>query len=133
MDTGSRAKQDARAESRIQSCPWSDDGARDIFTTGTALASGSKEVTNKLLSSAEVTGCIEQVISVDHVRLWKPRKEIYLHCAPRCGVESAAMTLIASHGWDIHGAKNAGLATAFLRRLGKLFAEVIKKCTTSQQ
>jgi 2-haloacid dehalogenase len=92
-----------------------------------ALTNGSQEVTNKLLSRAGVKGFIEQVISVDEVQLWKPRKEVYLHCAQRCGVEPAAMTLIACHGWDIHGAHKAGMGTAFLGRGGKRFPEIMSK------
>jgi len=90
-----------------------------------ALTNGSQEVTSKLLARAGVDGLIEHVISVDEVRLWKPRKEVYLHCAQRCGVEPSAMTLVACHGWDIHGAKHAGLGTAFLRRHGKAFSAVM--------
>jgi 2-haloacid dehalogenase len=90
-----------------------------------ALTNGSQEVTSKLLARAGVDGLIEHVISVDEVRLWKPRKEVYLHCAQRCGVEPSAMTLVACHGWDIHGAKNAGLGTAFLRRPGQTLSTIM--------
>ncbi|MBL4834228.1 MAG: haloacid dehalogenase type II [Pseudomonas sp.] len=90
-----------------------------------ALTNGSQEVTSKLLACAGVDELIELVISVDEVRLWKPRQEVYLHCAQRCGVEPSAMTLVACHGWDIHGAKNAGLGTAFLRRHGKTLSTIM--------
>lgn len=90
-----------------------------------ALTNGSEEVTRKLLARAGVEGLIEHVISVDEVRLWKPRKEVYLHCARRCAVELSAMTLVACHGWDVHGAKNAGLGTAFLRRPGNTLPTVM--------
>ncbi|MGK0419092.1 MAG: 2-haloacid dehalogenase [Halopseudomonas sp.] len=91
-----------------------------------ALTNGSQEVTSKLLARAGVDGLIEKVISVDEVRLWKPRKEVYLHCSQRCDVEPSTMMLVACHGWDIHGAKNAGLGTAFLRRLGKTFPTIME-------
>lgn len=92
-----------------------------------ALTNGSAEVTHKLLDRANVSHLIEQVISVDEVRLWKPRKEVYLHCAQRCGVEPSAMMLIAAHAWDVHGASKAGLRTGFLRRQGQAFAQVMQK------
>lgn len=90
-----------------------------------ALTNGSEEVTKKLLARAKVGHFIERVISVDQVRLWKPRKEVYLHCAQRCGVEPGEMMLVAAHGWDIHGAENAGLRTAFLHRGGQLFPQTM--------
>lgn len=39
------------------------------------LTNGSEEVTRKLLDRAGVSEFVEQVISVDEVRLWKPRKK----------------------------------------------------------
>ncbi|MFO7704666.1 MAG: haloacid dehalogenase type II [Halopseudomonas sp.] len=92
-----------------------------------ALTNGSAEVTKKLLERAKVSHFIEHVISVDEVQLWKPRKEVYLHCAQRCGVEPSAMMLIAAHSWDVHGANKAGLRTAFLRRQGQSFAQVMQQ------
>jgi len=90
-----------------------------------ALTNGSEEVTKKLLARAKVSDFIEHVISVDKVRLWKPCKEVYLHCAKRCDVEPAAMMLIAAHGRDTHGANNAGLRTAVLHRHDQLYPEVM--------
>ncbi len=56
---------------------------------------------------------------MDEVELWKPRKEVYSHCARRCGVPAAAVTLVAAHAWDVHGAKRAGLRAAWIRRQEK--------------
>lgn len=92
-----------------------------------ALTNGSAQVTRELLDRAKVSHFIEHVVSVDEVRLWKPRKEVYLHCAQRCGVEPGAMLLVAAHAWDVHGANKAGLRTAFLRRQGQAFAQVMQK------
>ncbi|ANF23821.1 haloacid dehalogenase type II [Stutzerimonas stutzeri] len=91
------------------------------------LTNGSEEVTRKLLDRAGVSEFVEQVISVDEVRLWKPRKEVYAHCAQRCGVERSSMMLIATHGWDIHGASQAGMRTGFVRRKSRAFPEVMAK------
>lgn len=84
-----------------------------------ALTNGSEQVTRQLLTRAGVIDHIEHVISVDEVQLWKPRKEVYLHCAARCKVAPGEMLLVAAHSWDVHGAKKAGLRTAFLSRKGQ--------------
>ena len=91
------------------------------------LTNGSDDVTRKLLDRAGLSQYIELVISVDEVQLWKPRKEVYQHCAQRCSVEPSAMMLIAAHGWDIHGASAAGMRTGFVRRRGRSFPEVMTK------
>jgi 2-haloacid dehalogenase len=89
------------------------------------MTNGSEDVTRKLLNRAEVSQYVEHVISVDEVQLWKPRKEVYLHCAKRCGVEPGAMVLVAAHGWDIHGANKAGMRTAFISRGEQRFPQTM--------
>lgn len=91
------------------------------------LTNGSEDVTRKLLDRAGLSQYVEMVISVDEVQLWKPRQEVYRHCAQRCGVEPSGLMLIAAHGWDIHGASAAGMRTGFVRRKGRSFPEVMTK------
>lgn len=97
----------------------------DHGTRMVALTNGSDEVTKKLLARAKVGEFIEQVISVDEVQLWKPRQEVYLHCASRCNVKPGMMMLVAAHGWDVHGANKAGMRTAFIRRHNQAFPDVM--------
>lgn len=91
------------------------------------LTNGSENVTHKLLDRAGLSQYVELAISVDEVQLWKPRQEVYRHCAQRCGVEPSELMLIAAHGWDIHGASAAGMRTGFVRRKGRSFPEVMTK------
>jgi 2-haloacid dehalogenase len=88
------------------------------------LTNGSADVTQKLLERAELMPYIEKTMSVDEVRLWKPRREVYLHCAKTVGVEPRQLALIAAHGWDIQGAAHAGLMTGYVSR-GKPFPSVM--------
>jgi 2-haloacid dehalogenase len=88
------------------------------------LTNGSAGVTQQLLERAELMPYIEKTISVDEVRLWKPRREVYLHCAKTVGVEPQQLALIAAHGWDIQGAAHAGLMTGYVSR-GKPFPSVM--------
>ncbi|TAK83564.1 MAG: dehalogenase [Betaproteobacteria bacterium] len=64
---------------------------------------------------------IEKTISIDEVRRWKPNREVYLHAARSIGVEPERLALIAAHAWDVHGAKQAGLMGAWVRRQDKLY------------
>jgi 2-haloacid dehalogenase len=88
----------------------------DIVT----LTNGSAGITEKLLQNAGLRQYVKEVISVEEVHHWKPRREVYLHAARRVRVDPQHLALVATHAWDIHGAGSAGLTTAFVAR-GKLF------------
>jgi 2-haloacid dehalogenase len=89
------------------------------------LTNGSASVTQQLLERAELVPYIEKTMSVDEVQLWKPRREVYLHCAKAACVEPQQLALIAAHGWDIQGAAHAGLMTGYVSR-GKPFPSVMR-------
>lgn len=85
-----------------------------------ALTNGAAKVTEALLARSKLTSWIEHVVSVDEIRCWKPRSEVYRHAAGRAGVEPSQLALIAAHAWDVHGAKRAGLIGGYVAR-GKPF------------
>jgi 2-haloacid dehalogenase len=81
------------------------------------LTNGSTEVTEALLERAGLTGYVEQALSVDAVRRWKPRAEPYLYAARLLEVDPERTALIAAHSWDCDGARRAGLRTGWVSRL----------------
>jgi 2-haloacid dehalogenase len=42
-------------------------------------------------------------------------------------LDPAELALVAAHDWDIQGANQAGLVTAFIARKGQAFSAVMKK------
>lgn len=86
-----------------------------IFT----LTNGSTEATAKLLQASGLDQFVEQTLSVDDVKHWKPRREVYLHAAQRAGIAAGKLALVAAHGWDVHGAGCAGLSTVYIARSNK--------------
>lgn len=85
------------------------------------LTNGSAEVVAAQLSYAGIAGWFERSISVDEVRRFKPAPEVYLHAAATLGVDIDTMLLVASHDWDIIGARAAGAPGAFLARPGAVW------------
>ena len=79
-----------------------------------ALSNGSPSLTKHLLDTAGLRTLVAHVVSVDDVKLSKPRPEVYLHAAKVAKVHPGELALVAAHAWDVHGAKSAGLATAYL-------------------
>lgn len=79
-----------------------------------AVSNGAAETTRAMLAGAGLDGFVEHVVSVDEVRLSKPRREVYAHAAAVAGVEPGALMLVAAHAWDVNGAAAAGFRTAYL-------------------
>jgi len=97
------------------------DGTREAFALlieagipVMALSNGAKSSTKALLERAELSHLVEEVVSVDEVKLAKPRAEVYIYAADKAGIEPAELALVAAHPWDINGAAAAGLVTAYL-------------------
>jgi 2-haloacid dehalogenase len=87
------------------------------------LTNGSAEETRRLLERGGSAGYVEQCLSVEDVRRWKPAPEPYVMAAERCGVALAEVMLVAVHPWDIDGAKRAGLKAAWINRTGEPWPE----------
>lgn len=82
------------------------------------LSNGSASVAEKLLSGAGVRERFRALLSVDDAPAWKPARSAYAYAAAECGRPAAQMLLVAVHPWDIHGAHQAGLRTAWINRTG---------------
>ncbi|HYZ38719.1 MAG TPA: haloacid dehalogenase type II [Pseudonocardiaceae bacterium] len=89
------------------------EGGVEVIT----LTNGSTSTTRALLQRAGVHEHVRQMISVDDVQRWKPAPQIYRHAAKVCQVDPQQIALVAVHGWDTHGAHEAGLVTGWVSRL----------------
>ncbi len=85
-----------------------------------ALSNGAAAASENLLQKAELMTRVERVISVADIRNFKPRGEVYLHATQLAGIVPSEMALVATHAWDVHGAKRAGLTAGFVSR-GQIF------------
>jgi 2-haloacid dehalogenase len=81
------------------------------------LTNGTAANTAHLLERNGLSGYVEQALSVDSVRRWKPAAEPYLHAARATGTAPERVALVAVHGWDTHGARRAGLRSGWVSRL----------------
>jgi 2-haloacid dehalogenase len=60
---------------------------------------------------------VDEVITVEDAGRWKPAPEPYLRAVRTAGVDPSEAALVAVHGWDICGARSAGLQTGWCSRL----------------
>lgn len=79
-----------------------------------ALSNGASATTWSLLKAARLNALVDYVVSVEDVRLFKPRREVYDHAAGVARVKPRRLALVAVHAWDINGAKAAGLTAAYV-------------------
>ena len=84
-----------------------------------ALTNGKPRVALEQLEYAGLSSYFDKILSVEVVNKYKPAPETYNYVTKMFTVANSEAMLVAAHGWDITGAKRAGLRTAFVNRPGK--------------
>lgn len=91
-----------------------------------ALSNGAEAATRALLDRAGMTASVEHILSVDTVRLAKPRREVYRLALEAAGSGPDDTMLVACHPWDVTGAIAARLRGAYVAR-GKPYPGTMAK------
>jgi 2-haloacid dehalogenase len=81
-----------------------------------AFSNGVETSIRALLANARVLPQLEDVVSVDDLRIFKPAPEVYLYLAHRMNRLPTETWLVSSNAWDVIGAKAAGLRAAWVKR-----------------
>lgn len=79
------------------------DGGYDCYI----LSNGNPEMLESLVEQADIGGFIEDTISADEVRIYKPVPEPYRQAAARTGTPIGEIAHVAAGWWDVHGARHA--------------------------
>jgi 2-haloacid dehalogenase len=98
--------------------PWSDvreglDALRRDRVVAT-LSNGHVALLVDLIRHGDLR--FDAVISAELMNVYKPDPKLYRTAAQLLGVEAGELMLVAAHPWDLAGARNAGLSTAFVDR-----------------
>lgn len=112
------------------------DGIRKLSGTGyrlTAMTNGSVALTERLLDKAGVLDRFESLSDVRGPRCWKPAPAAYHHAVERTGVRPDQALMVATHPWDIDGARRAGLDGAWLRRGASVYPRAMASPSCSAQ
>lgn len=70
------------------------------------------------LQAAGLADLFEQQFTAEAVRRYKPAHETYRMVAQAMGTQPSALCMIASHPWDLIGARTAGCSAALIQRAG---------------
>ena len=91
---------------------------RDLDLRLVTLSNGATAVAQGLLERDGLRDAFERLLSVQDAPAWKPAASAYRYALQTCQVPAAHAMLVAVHPWDIHGAHQAGLRTAWINRTG---------------
>ena len=80
------------------------------------LSNGTPEMLTPLVATNNMTHFFRNIFSVDALRMYKPRPEVYQHAVTGLGIPKEAIGFISSNYWDIAGAGSFGFRTYWLNR-----------------
>lgn len=93
------------------------EGLSALHDRGFRIAALTNTPEKIVQSRMEVTGLVsyfERVFSAERVRKYKPSIEVYRWVCQELDVAPEEVLMLTTHGWDIAGADNAGMQTAYL-------------------
>lgn len=83
------------------------------------LSNGSREMLDAAVASAGLDAHLDEVLSVDDVRVFKPAPEVYRLACDRLDVTPRQVCFMSSNAWDAAGAATFGFHVAWVNRFGQ--------------
>ncbi len=80
------------------------------------LSNGSPGMLRAAVSAARLGADLDFVLSVDGIRMYKPRAEVYALVPAAMQVEPGHVVFVSSNRWDVMGAASFGFRTAWINR-----------------
>jgi 2-haloacid dehalogenase len=106
------------------------DGLKELKKQGfllVSLTNSSDAGVKKQFENAGLIDIFDQRLTVEGIHKFKPDLEVYRWALAQMNVKASEAMLVAAHGWDIAGAKSAGLQTVFVARPGKVLYPLADK------
>jgi 2-haloacid dehalogenase len=97
------------------------EGLREAGHTLAVFSNGTRAMIERVVGGAGIADCFDDLISVDEVGTFKPSPRVYHHAAARVGRDPADTWLVSANPFDVVGAANAGLRTAWVDRGASAF------------
>ncbi len=104
-------KLDAFADARAALAELKAQGARLAI-----LSNGAPRMLAAAVEAAALSGLLDAVLSVDAVRMYKPRPEVYALAAERLAVKPSGIIFVSSNRWDVMGAASFGFDAFWVNR-----------------
>ena len=88
--------------------------ARGLHTA--ILSNGSPPMLGAAVEASGMAGLFDAVLSVDAVRVYKPRPEVYALVTDRFGITAPEVVFVSSNRWDVMGAAAFGFRPIWINR-----------------
>lgn len=98
-----------------------------------AVSNSSLEMMEEQLTNAGLIDLFDHYYSVDAVKKYKPFNQIYQYVAKKENISTDHVVMVASHDWDLFGAKKAGLKTAYIKRKAVIFNPIYPQPDFSEE
>lgn len=82
------------------------------------LSNGTPRWLAAMVAQAGLDKTFEAVLSVDPLRMYKPRAEVYELATSRLRCDAADVVFVSSNRWDVMGAATFGFRAAWVNRAG---------------
>lgn len=79
-----------------------------------ALTNSPEQIVRDRMERTGLISYFEKVLSAEHVGKYKPAIEVYRWAAKSVELTPGEILVVSAHGWDIAGAENAGMQTAYM-------------------
>ena len=80
------------------------------------LSNGTPHMLEGAVQASGIAPLCDAVLSVDAVRMYKPRPEVYALVTDRFGVKPDEVAFVSSNRWDIMGAASFGFRAVWVNR-----------------
>jgi len=80
------------------------------------LSNGSPKMLAAAVKAAGLDSALDAVLSVDAIRMYKPRREVYALVTDRFSVVPAEVVFVSSNRWDVMGAAAFGFKAYWVNR-----------------
>ena len=85
-----------------------------------SLTNSSNAGVKEQFKNAGLLEVVDRHLTVEGIHKFKPDLRVYQWALEQVDVDAGDAMMVAAHGWDIAGAKAAGLQTVFVARPGKV-------------
>jgi 2-haloacid dehalogenase len=82
------------------------------------LSNGTPRMLETAVKAASLGAVLDKVLSVDSIRIYKPRREVYQLVTDAFAIAPGEVTFVSSNRWDVMGASAFGFRAAWINRSG---------------
>ena len=82
------------------------------------LSNGAPEMLNAVVKHNQFDNCLDEVLSVDAIGIFKPDPRVYQLAEDRLQIARSHIGFVSSNGWDAAGAKAFGFTVFWVNRAG---------------